>query len=432
MSELLFVLGLLLTTASQLRLGSSPLGPGEVCLVSWLGIMMWRCLLLRQPAIGPAAAKLLTFWGLFAIALSIGTMNAFLTGEEYDPVWFLHDAMAFPLLAAVSCMSVIEPGAPARLERAAWMFAILGAVSMMVLIAGGFGWLTLPLINLWYWDRFRGWSQNPNQLSLLCIVATLVCLHLADIASRTRDRTIALLCMIPPIWAGRLTKTDAFGYALLLALLAFGGMKLHEWTRTRGPRTTVAMLTVLAVPLLIASVIPAALWAGSDGGTIVALLSKDGGAQAKEEADLRLMLWREAIERGFESGLLGLGPGPHLPIPIEIAAARVEGSDHPGDIVEPQQNASNNFEAHSTGPRHLHPGRRDRRDRLRLADAEHGDRRRARPNGGTDGADPRHQPVRRNGFHPACASGLVRPRALPSSAGVPGGLAGAPDLWLTM
>src|ERR1700736_1134937 len=30
-------------------------------------------------------------------------------------------------------------------------------------------------------------------------------------------------------------------------------------------------------------------------------------------AGIRLQAWQQAIDRGIESGLLGLGPGPHLP-----------------------------------------------------------------------------------------------------------------------
>ena len=49
---------------------------------------------------------------------------------------------------------------------------------------------------------------------------------------------------------------------------------------------------------------------------------KNGGKEAAQETDLRLQLWQEAVDRGLEAGMLGLGPGPHLPISVPIVAAR--------------------------------------------------------------------------------------------------------------
>ena len=40
--DALLALGLLLTTASQLRLSGLPVGPGELCLTAWLLLMLGR------------------------------------------------------------------------------------------------------------------------------------------------------------------------------------------------------------------------------------------------------------------------------------------------------------------------------------------------------------------------------------------------------
>ena len=40
--DLLLVLGILLSTASQLRPAGAPIGPGEVCLVIWAALMLGR------------------------------------------------------------------------------------------------------------------------------------------------------------------------------------------------------------------------------------------------------------------------------------------------------------------------------------------------------------------------------------------------------
>jgi hypothetical protein len=283
-----------------------------------------------------------------ATSLSIGTINGLAIGERYDPKWFLHDTFAYPLIAAVCCVSVIEPGARARLYRTAWKFLILSGISLTILLLSS-TLLRLPGIDPWFWDRFRGWSQIPNQLAELCLVATLVGLFLADVAADARSRFIAMLFTIPAIWAGRITQTDAYMYAVMLALLVFLGVKLCEWAITPGPRASLAVLILFALPVLAVSAVPLMVSTVS-GGDVVTILSKNGGKEAQSEAELRFALWKEALERGIDVGMLGLGPGPHLPIPAAVTAARAEYAitDQPTDAGSPQQGGANNFEAHNT------------------------------------------------------------------------------------
>lgn len=346
LTDIVLALGLLLTTATQLRVGGTPFGFGEVCLLLWLFLMAIRNLPRRDLRLGPALTRLLAFWALLTLSLCIGTITAFATGEDYDSGLFLHDAMAYPLLAAVSCVSVIEPGAQARLNRVAWLLAVLGGLSLCILIAGGEGLVPLP-VDPWFWERFRGWSQNPNQLSLLCCVLALICLHLADISVRPSDRIVALLCMAVAICAGRMTQGDTFTYALVVAGPVFAYIKLRAWVTTSGSRAAIAALALVAVPMVLVSSLPSALSAASDAGEVVSALSKNGGKEAKQEADLRLLLWRQAIGRGFESGMLGLGPGPHLRIPVEVVVGRIS-MDQPGNTEHPRQGSAANFEAHNT------------------------------------------------------------------------------------
>jgi hypothetical protein len=80
---------------------------------------------------------------------------------------------------------------------------------------------------------------------------------------------------------------------------------------------------------------------------LMAGLTKNGGKEAATETALRLELWHEAFRRGMDASMLGLGPGPHLPIPDSIVAARLadpglDTGDHPA------VNGMPNFEAHNT------------------------------------------------------------------------------------
>src|SRR6266436_8883377 len=119
MLDVLFAIGLLLSPASQLRPAGAPIGPGEICLVIWIALMLGRETISRGPQFTPALSRLVLFWLLFAVAQSIGTLAGFAIGDVQDSSLFMHDVMAYPLLAAISTLSVVGPGAASRLHRVA-------------------------------------------------------------------------------------------------------------------------------------------------------------------------------------------------------------------------------------------------------------------------------------------------------------------------
>jgi O-antigen ligase len=347
--DALFALGMLLTTASQLRLGDLPIGPGELCLVIWVIVMLVRELDRLGPPLTPALSRLLIFWTIFAFSLSLGFLTALFIGQQYDPRWVLHDVMAYPLLGVVSCLSVVDPGARPRLRRIAWLLITFGSASLAVQVASGWKLVDIPLIQPWYWERFRGWSANPNQLSLLCVVLTLVSLHLAETTTRLSGRIVAIACSILPIYVGRMTQSDTFTLALVACGPIFIVLKLRAWLSER--RNVIhfafAWIIVLGLPLMLVSLVPFAVVAATDAGILVKELSKNGGNELEQESDLRFSLWENAIQLGMDSAMLGLGPGPHLEIPALILKARA--NEVQLDIIEhPQQSSAPNFEAHNT------------------------------------------------------------------------------------
>src|SRR6478752_9046432 len=100
-SNALLAFGIVLTTASQLRLPVVPLGPGEFCLVLWLAPASLRILNLRSIVNAKAVLLIGAFWTCFVFALSVGTCLAILR-QELDLVSMLHDAFAYFLVAAIA------------------------------------------------------------------------------------------------------------------------------------------------------------------------------------------------------------------------------------------------------------------------------------------------------------------------------------------
>jgi hypothetical protein len=352
MRDTLLALGLLLSAATQLRPHGSPIGPGEFCLLIWLLLMVGREAARLGPPLTPALSRMLIFWALFAVALSIGTITAFGIQDSHDPELFLHDVMAYSLLAAVSCFSVVGSDAGPSLRRVAWLLATLGTASLALQLADAWGLVGGPQSDPWYWNRFRGWSQNPAQLALFCAVLGLLTLHLAETAARPGERIAAVACAILPIYVGRLTKTDTFSLVLVAAGPIFVALKLRTWLLSSEPSITfrfaAAWLAVLALPLLLASAVPLAPSIAAHTAVLAKAMSKEGGKVMDQEAEQRLQLWSEAWSRGVESRMLGLGPGPHLPIPAFISTGRATTAHLPKEVYHPAENGTANYEAHNT------------------------------------------------------------------------------------
>ncbi len=352
MMDVLFALGLLLSPASQLRLAGSAIGPGELCLLIWIVLTLGREAARLGPPLTPALSRLLVFWSLFAIAQSLGTLTAYVIGDEHDTQWFLHDVMAYPLLAAASCLSVIEPDAGPRLHRVAWLLSALGTPFLALQVANAWGLIDISSVDPWWWDQLRGWSANPHQLAVLCTALGLLSLHLAETATRPGQRIAAIACTILPIYAGLLTKTDSFSVILVAAGPIFVALKFRAWLASCEARITLrsafSWIAILALPLVVVSTVPFGSSIAVEADDFMEGMSREDHEHTHEKTELRLDLWREATSRGIEAGMLGLGPGPHLEIPPAILAGRYSGAIHPKYIQHPEPTFAPNFEAHNT------------------------------------------------------------------------------------
>ena len=350
MRDTMLAIGLLLSTASQLRPDNLPVGAGEVLLLGWSVWVLADKLSRSDTVLTPAFARLLLFWGIFAAVESLGLLNGVARGTLYDPKWLLHDVLAYPLVGAVACASAAEPAA--RLRRIAWCCVGFGAAALLMQSAAAAGLIHVPSMEPWYWERMRGWSANPNQLAFLCTALVLLAMHLAGTAARLRPRVAALACALLSVVVGRLTGSDTF--TLMLAVAAALALVLTLRFRSLQPGrrlptgTAAGLVLLLGMPLLAIAVTPLVMSERSATADLRASVLKNGGKDASAEADLRLALWQQAIERGVNSGMLGLGPGPHLAIPATLVAARVSEAGQPGNIQHPQQNGAPNFEAHNT------------------------------------------------------------------------------------
>ena len=349
--DLILALGLALTPSSQLRFPASPIGPGELCFVVWLFFTLVRQIRRGRTTLTAALSRLLVFWILFALSLSIGWINAAVIGDRQDPGWVMHDVAAYSLLAAVSLFSVLGPDALDSMRKVAWLVVVVGTTSVLLQLLQAWEFFTLSTLDPWYWDQFTGWSQNPNQLGFMCAALSLLSVYLMGRSSGLMKRLLVAICAVITVIAGRLTHSDSYTLAFFVGLLAFLGIKIWAWIiRSDKPlalRSGLGWSAVVCASFFLTASLALSPLVAEEAKQMAMSLAKNGGSEAAAETDLRVFLWLSALSRGLDSGLLGLGPGPHLDIPESLILQR-KSEKEPGYVYHPDDNGTANFESHNT------------------------------------------------------------------------------------
>ena len=245
-----------------------------------------------------------------------------------------------------------EPNSLARttaVARLAVGFAtVLLAAQLFLALAG----IELFDLEPWFWDRLRGWSDNPNQLALVCGILAPLAIHAGETSRRRLGRAGALVSFIVIVTAGLLTKSDTFRLALIGVLTFYTFLKFRTWSQLRQSRlnfkAAFAWISLLALPACAVSAGAVVSSLGDGVSDITNSISKEGGAVQQAEAELRFLIWGEAISRGLEANMLGLGPGPHIAIPPSIVAGRRQPGSGTKYVHHPEVKDAPNFEAHNT------------------------------------------------------------------------------------
>ena len=307
--DALLALGLLLSTASQLRPAASPVGPGETLLVLWIALTVTREASRRGPMmLAPALSRMLLFWATLALALNLGTFVGAAIEDQRDLISVPHDTFAYLLAAAVSCMCLVGPETSHRLRRVAWLLVGFGAASLAGQVAGAWGLIEVPLVEPWYYNRFRGWSENPNQIALLCIVLAFPAIYLASTASNWGKRLLAVAFASVPLIAGFLSRSDAFTISTLTGTTVLASLLLRAWVYPGG-RPSIFRFAVAGLTILLLAV----GWATAVGSPTSSVIDRaDEIFEDNDQGEARVSLWIGAVEVGLGSWLLGLGPGAHV------------------------------------------------------------------------------------------------------------------------
>jgi O-Antigen ligase len=315
--------GVGLSEATQLRLPGLPIGPGGALIALWIFLSFLRLTASGGIPLTTVSLRFLTFWAAFALALSVGACQAVLTQDRLtDAAEMAHDGFAYLLAAAMVFLATATEDAVGRLGRIAWVMMAVWSVGLLVQLGVGFGMFRLPPVSPWFWDRLRGWSENPNQLAIYSGIAVPIGIDLVATTEWPAAKAAALAMTALSVTAGRLTKSDTFMLVMVVAGVALVVLRLRAWlvvpAHMAGLRYPAAVLAIVGAVAAAVLAVPH-VQATKVEHFVFSMDKEQNKTKTEETVDLRLHLWHEALDRGLRAWSLGLGPGPHLPRPNTLA-----------------------------------------------------------------------------------------------------------------
>ena len=298
-------LSLVLTTATQLRIGGLPLGPGEVVLAGWI---VWRLVVI---GVTPARAQdwrvsgnLFLFWGSI-IALLLTSFAVSYARGTWDETGAIRTLVAILLSAVFSVLFCHTLESNERRLRYVLngLFVCMGVALALLLLMAALR-IRVAGIDPWYAAiRFSGWAENPNQLALF--LAPLPFLAVYSWPRKIGRRFIVWTGLAIVLIAGALSQSDALLVSWATAGLVVGTVKwFHSLIRTSQSRSR-AYLNAVVLPCAVLAIL---IWAVTGPFTLMierAIAIYELGGQGS----LRLQIWGNALVAFTESPLIGHGPG---------------------------------------------------------------------------------------------------------------------------
>ena len=136
--------------------------------------------------------------------------------------------------------------------------------------------------------RLSGFSSNPNQLALHCLVVAFFSLQLY----KRNGFVLTFVCFGLAVVVGIMSKSDAFLFALiaLVAISVFMGILFNK-------------SLVLGLLLIVPSLVFLAIFFNPIVNELQTI------ASASDQDSVRFKLWANGISAGLDKPLIGLGPG---------------------------------------------------------------------------------------------------------------------------
>lgn len=313
-SYMWFALGVVLTTATQLRIGSTPIGIGEILLVLWVILVGFPRLSNGRLHSGLATVMGGSWWGMLACLLTGWMVSNFIGLHSATS---LHSLLAFMFLGVIVVFVFVE--GEIGIQRVLRLVGILTVACYSVLMLWGQYSSNLGPVALWYGPRFSGWAINPNQLALALAGLPFVSLYFGG---REKRRTVWYATTLVAVVVGVATDSDALSVAWAVGFL----VALTSWWILQGQSRISARVLRFILLLIVAVGVILVLWRVVFPLVVVLVqhIYESGNQGA-----VRLTLWQNGIVAWMRSPVFGLGPGA-----FSGAAGPFEGKESHNTFVD--------------------------------------------------------------------------------------------------
>lgn len=308
----LFTLGLVLSTATQLRIKGLGLGPGDVVLAL---SVIFSFFLLRHAH--PVSYQFRRFWAWSFLFASLGTVIG-VTSRVFQTE-FLREPLVWGL-----CLATTWYGAQlinqCGIERViTYYLAWTLLFTLLLLGIGAATPLGLGPIKPWYQGaRFTGWSENPNQLGFWLAATPFLAAYLLTITRSNLTRTIAMLSFLASIVMGAISLSDALFIGWASGGLILGAFALKQFPKLFNlgkNRALTSWLTIFSFAIVLSMILPQL-------SEVIGNKAHKVLFENAETAD-RLSRWGYAIQALWGSPAFGYGwgsfSGPYYPFAGEEA-----------------------------------------------------------------------------------------------------------------
>lgn len=293
--------GILLTSATQLRVEGWPIGPGEIVL--GLGLLVMAVSMARYgPRInGGLSRPWLWFWLAGMASMMAGWVVGIVSAESLPTSG--RDAVAYGFSALMVALLVFNPRPAETVSTAlrvvlAGTPLVIGSLAAIAIVGKSTG----P-VNVWYEGvRFRAWAANPNQLALLLAPQPWFAL---GVRRDSRHPWVWTMAVGIVVLLGISTGSDALIAAWLCGAIVIGSFACFD-ILSRARRTVLrAGTTYVVLPLVL---LTGMILVGADIAEWIGQRASATYLLAGQGPD-RLARWWFGLQALATSPIVGLGPG---------------------------------------------------------------------------------------------------------------------------
>lgn len=293
----LLAVGLVLSTATQLRFSGFPIGPGEILCLIWLLLQVPVFMRERSGLWADTTMRgFVLFWGIMFFSMAIGSVNG-LAHPAWDGHRSAHDVLAFGFSSLLGIAALSRFRKDVAAAKHLFFLVLLVALSLNTGL-----WLVAKLqlgttsaALMYLPTRFQGFANNPNQLALLMVSLPFLGWYFLENSVNKLVKLLSVLAMGVAIFIGLQTGSDALKLSLLfgMGVLAIASAHSTLYRRTGWQWRVAALGVVLGAYMLPYTIEPPV--------GLTQNIALDKG--------VRFALWTHAIQAWTEAPIFGFGPG---------------------------------------------------------------------------------------------------------------------------